>query len=64
VVCDPRVFQAIARDAPLGTIRARSAGIKATDGRCVDADPREALIGEDGAVETGRGAFSVEPFSI
>jgi hypothetical protein len=28
----------------------------------VDGDRREALLGEDGAVETGRAAFSVEPF--
>jgi hypothetical protein len=28
----------------------------------VDADAREALFGEDGALETGRGRFSIEPF--
>ncbi len=28
----------------------------------VDADPREGLLSEDGALETGAGAFSVEPF--
>ncbi|HZM15974.1 MAG TPA: discoidin domain-containing protein [Candidatus Krumholzibacteria bacterium] len=28
----------------------------------IDRDEREALLGEDGALETGRGAFSIEPF--
>lgn len=27
-----------------------------------DADPNEGLLGEDGALEVGRGAFSIEPF--
>jgi hypothetical protein len=56
-------FQAIARDAPLGHYPRALCGEQTywtVVG--VDADPREALINEEGMIETGRGAFSIEPF--
>jgi len=56
-------FQAVAKDAPRGAFPRGIAGEQSywtVVG--VDADPREALINEDGMVETGKGRFSVEPF--
>ncbi len=56
-------FQAIARDAPLGHYPRALCGEQTywtVVG--VDADRCEALINEEGMVETGRGAFSIEPF--
>jgi hypothetical protein len=56
-------FQAIARDAPRGTYPRGISGEQSywtVVG--VDRDPRELLLNEDGAIETGAGAFSIEPF--
>jgi hypothetical protein len=56
-------FQAVARDAPRGCYPRGMLDEQAywtVVG--VDGDSREALLGEDGALETGRGRFSIEPF--
>jgi hypothetical protein len=56
-------FQAVARDAPRGSYPRGMSGEQAywtVVG--VDGDKREALLGEDGALETGPGRFSIEPF--
>jgi hypothetical protein len=56
-------FQAVARDAPRGTFpRGMSGEQPYWTVVGVDVDAREALLGEDGAIETGRGRFSIEPF--
>ena len=56
-------FQAIARDAPRGSYPRSFSGEQAywtVVG--VDGDTENALLSEDGAVESGKGSFSVEPF--
>ncbi len=56
-------FGAIAADAPRGTYPRGISG-EQTYWTVVgpERDPRECLLGEDGALETGRGRFSIEPF--
>ncbi|MBZ0270120.1 discoidin domain-containing protein [bacterium] len=56
-------FAAIAGDSPRGTFPRGIAGEQSywtVVG--VDADPKECLLSEDGAVEAGLGEFSIEPF--
>ncbi len=56
-------FSAIAKDAVPGTLPRYYSGVRSywtVVG--VDAAPEEALINEDGAVEAGKGDFSIEPF--
>ena len=56
-------FLALSKDAPRGTYPRGITGEQSywtVVG--VDHDPREALFGADGALEVGRGAFSLEPF--
>ncbi len=56
-------FQALARDAPRGSYPRGMSGEQAywtVVG--VDGDAREALLSEDGAIETRAGGFSIEPF--
>ncbi len=56
-------FEVIARDAPRGSYPRAFLGEQAywtVVG--VDGDPEEGLLGEDGALEVGQGAFSIEPF--
>ena len=56
-------FEAIARDAPRGSYPRGMSGEQVywtVIG--IDADAREGLLSEDGMLETGKGAFSVEPF--
>ena len=56
-------FAALAKDAVVGSLPRYYTGVRSywtVIG--VDAAPEEALINEDGAVETGKGAFSIEPF--
>jgi hypothetical protein len=58
-------FRAVAGDAPRGAFPRGITGEQSywtVVG--VDADPREALINEDGMIETGTARFSVEPFLI
>jgi hypothetical protein len=58
-------FQAVARDAPRGCYpRGMLEEQSYWTVVGVDGDSREALLGEDGAVETGRGRFSIEPFLL
>ncbi|HEX9943892.1 MAG TPA: discoidin domain-containing protein [Thermoanaerobaculia bacterium] len=56
-------FEAIARDAPRGSYPRAFSGEQAywtVVG--VDGDVEEGLLSEDGALEVGQGAFSIEPF--
>jgi hypothetical protein len=56
-------FERIAQDAPRGSYPRAFSGEQAywtVVG--VDGDAEEALLGEDGALEVGQGAFSIEPF--
>lgn len=55
--------EAIAKDAPRGTYPRSFCG-EQTYWTVVgaDADPRECLLGEDGAIEAGMRSFSIEPF--
>jgi len=56
-------FAAIAADGAPGTLPRYYSGVRSywtVVG--VDGAPEEALINEDGAVETGKGEFSIEPF--
>lgn len=56
-------FEAVAKDAPRGTYPRSFSGEQSywtVVG--VDGDAEKALLGEDGAIEAGRGGFSVEPF--
>ncbi len=56
-------FAAIARDAPHGAYpRSFSGEQEYWTVVGVDGDREEALLGEDGALEVGQGAFSIEPF--
>ncbi len=56
-------FQGIAGDAPRGTYpRGMTGEAVYWTVAGVDNDPREALMSEDGAIETGKGAFTIEPF--
>lgn len=56
-------FTAIARDAPLGSYPKYFSGEQSYwTVLGVDGDTREALINEQGMLETGKGEFSVEPF--
>ncbi len=58
-------FEAIARDAPRGFYPRGFLGEQAywtVVG--VDCDTAEAMLGEDGQLETGKGSFSVEPFLV
>jgi hypothetical protein len=56
------LFRAIARDAPRGDYpRYWSDQQVYWTVVGVDADPHEALFNEDGALETGKGSFSIEP---
>ena len=56
-------FEAIAKEAPRGSYPRAFSGEQAywtVVG--VDSDNEEGLLGEDGALEVGQGAFSIEPF--
>ncbi|HZL85260.1 MAG TPA: discoidin domain-containing protein [Candidatus Krumholzibacteria bacterium] len=56
-------FEAVAREAPRGTFpRGMSGEQNYWTVVGVDRDAREALFGEDGALEIGRGEISIEPF--
>ena len=56
-------FAAIARDAPRGSYpRSFSGEQEYWTVVGVDGDADEGLLGEDGALEVGQGAFSIEPF--
>ena len=56
-------FRAVARDAPRGTYPRGILGEPASWAVVgEDRDRREGLLGADGALETGAGAYSVEPF--
>jgi hypothetical protein len=56
-------FARIARDAPRGSYpRSFSGEQEYWTVVGVDADREEGLLGEDGALEVGQGAFSIEPF--
>ncbi len=56
-------FEAVAREAPRGTFpRGLSGEQTYWTVVGVDNDEREALLGEDGALEIGRGELSIEPF--
>jgi hypothetical protein len=56
-------FAAIARDAPRGSYpRSFSGEQEYWTVVGVDGDREEGLLGEDGALEVGQGAFSIEPF--
>ena len=56
-------FQAIAKDAPRGSYpRSFSGEQEYWTVVGVDRDKEEGLLGEDGALEVGQGAFSIEPF--
>ena len=57
------LFAAIAKDAPRGAYpRSFSGEQEYWTVVGVDGDREEALLGEDGALEVGQGAFSIEPF--
>ena len=56
-------FEQIAKDAPRGSYpRSFSGQQEYWTIVGVDADSEEGLLGEDGALEVGQGAFSIEPF--
>jgi hypothetical protein len=56
-------FERIAKDAPRGSYpRSFSGQQEYWTVVGVDADSEEGLLGEDGALEVGQGAFSIEPF--
>lgn len=56
-------FEQIAKDAPRGSYpRSFSGEQEYWTVVGVDADSEEGLLGEDGALEVGQGAFSIEPF--
>lgn len=56
-------FQAVARDVPRGSYPRGITGEEPSWTVVgVDGDAREVLFGEDGNVESGKGAWSVEPF--
>ena len=56
-------FEKIAKDAPRGSYpRSFSGEQEYWTVVGVDADSEEGLLGEDGALEVGQGAFSIEPF--
>ncbi|HEY3571189.1 MAG TPA: coagulation factor 5/8 type domain-containing protein [Thermoanaerobaculia bacterium] len=56
-------FEQIAKDAPRGSYpRSFSGQQEYWTVVGVDADSEEGLLGEDGALEVGQGAFSIEPF--
>jgi len=56
-------FQALARQAPRGSFpRGISGEASAWAVVSVDGGVRKGLLSGDGAIETGRGAFSIEPF--
>ena len=57
------LFATIARDAPRGSYPKYLSGVQSywtVIG--VSGDAREAMINEEGMIETGKGAFSIEPF--
>jgi hypothetical protein len=57
------LFEAIAKDAPRGSYpRSFSGEQEYWTVVGVDGDREEGLLGEDGALEVGQGAFSIEPF--
>ncbi|MEO6191710.1 MAG: coagulation factor 5/8 type domain-containing protein [Thermoanaerobaculia bacterium] len=57
------LFAAIAKDSPRGSYpRSFSGEQEYWTVVGVDGDREEALLGEDGALEVGQGAFSIEPF--
>ncbi|HTG33527.1 MAG TPA: discoidin domain-containing protein [Thermoanaerobaculia bacterium] len=57
------LFAAIAKDAPRGSYpRSFSGEQEYWTVVGVDGDREEGLLGEDGALEVGQGAFSIEPF--
>jgi hypothetical protein len=57
------LFAAIAKDSPRGAYpRSFSGEQEYWTVVGVDGDREEALLGEDGALEVGQGAFSIEPF--
>ena len=56
-------FASIAKDAPRGTYPKYHSGIQSYWTLIgVSGDPREAMINEEGMIETGKGQFSIEPF--
>ena len=56
-------FEGVAKDAPRGSYpRAFSGEQEYWTVVGVDGDTEEGLLGEDGALEVGQGAFSIEPF--
>ncbi len=56
-------FEAIAREAPRGTYPRSFSGEQSYwTVAGADGDTENALVGEDGAVEPAKGAFSIEPF--
>ena len=56
-------FASVAKDAPRGTYPKYNYGVQSYWTLIgVSGDPREAMINEEGMIETGKGQFSIEPF--